>query len=170
MPNKTKKISNNKIYFTIAILISLLSSWAGGYHFAQINKNEPISASKRILNATGDTSLSSGLKEFLIKDIEQSDKRQECMPYGGLSYSVLAQTDTQAKLMSRCSAPFAIDAVIINGHWDTTNITNNFPNYQIPLCSYVKKYSLSKMIRPICFVDSTTLGNSVPVIVENTTN
>ena len=168
MPNKTKKISNNKIYFTIAILISLLSSWAGGYHFAQINKNEPISASKRILNATGDTSLSSGLKEFLIKDIEQSDKRKECVHYGGLSYSVLAQTDTQANLMSRCSAPFAIDAVIINGHW--TTISGNFPNYQIPLCSYVKKYDLSKKIRPACFVDSTTLGNSVPVIFENTTN
>jgi hypothetical protein len=163
----TKQQINRNGRFTwlcfIAIILILLA-WAGGYHYGKRVTTGPISISERIVNGTG-APLPTSLTQFLTSSIKRSDAKKYCLPEG-LAYSVLKQTGTQAKLFGRCNDSFPIDAIIVNDHWTLPSITDNFPDYPIPLCDYVDKYAISSSIEPYCYTNIANEG--MPTIVPNT--
>lgn len=164
---KQAHVAYEKLWFGLIAVVLVVLSWAGGYRSARRNSELP-SVSQRIVNGTG-VSILPSLKQFLTTTIEQSDSRKECLP-GGLAYSVLKQTATQAKMFSRCNDSFPIDAVMVHGRWTLPSITNNFPDYPLPVCSYVQKNSISSAIEPYCYQDAQTGGTAMPVLVANTIN
>jgi len=132
----------------VVIVVGLLA-WAGGYHYANRQKDTPPAMSLRIVNGTMKP-LPSDFSAFLTADITKADKTKLCSP-GFESYSVLnVYNDSQAKLIERCNDLFPIDAKKVNGSWQFLSITNNFPDYDFPTCAFVGKYDISSHVEPYC--------------------
>ena len=106
----------------------------------------------RFLNGTSlkrrDASVKS-LKAFL----EYQAANEGCPSSEAAYEHVVAYTQDESQVLLKygCNAAtYPVFATKTNGTWSTLSPTNQFDDFDIPLCSYVTDHNISNEIAPVC--------------------
>lgn len=106
------------------------------------------------MSRTKDTVAKDKLKVFLNN---QSNSGCKGITNGGKSYEqvgVVSDDQTQIRIKYGCYYPDSNSiAIYKNGEWQMAETTNQWDEYGNPTCAMVAKFSVTKKIAPVCFMD-----------------